>query len=164
MSETAFTMMVGVTVPAEQPVNVTTIAVPLEELGDTVHPVAVPLTVKSDVDRPVIASLNVRVNVGDVALVGFAVHTSDDTEGAVRSRVTVAAVTADAGPVFASVSDTVFAPNVRSTVPAEQAVREIVIAEPEEALGAPMTQPVAVPDTEKSAVDSPLTPSLNVTV
>lgn len=89
---------------------------------------------------------------------------SDDTVGAVISRVTVVAVTAVAGPAVDSPSVTELLLSVRITVPAEQLVIEIVTVVPDVELGVPRVHPVAVPVRVKSAVARPVIDSSNVMV
>ncbi len=68
--------------------------------------------------------------------------------GAVRSMVTVAAVTTAAGPVLAAASLTLLAARARMTVPWEQPLSATLYELPEPD-GAPTTQPVAVPVTRE---------------
>ena len=80
--------------------------------------------------------------------------------GAVRSIVTVPAVTAAAGPGWTRHRVTLFALSARITVPAEHEVTGTLYEAPEP-VGVPTTQPVAVPVRVKSAAASPVTLSLN---
>ena len=63
----------------------------------TLHPVALPVIAKSPAARPLTASLKVREYAKLVSAVGEAGGVKADTDGAVRSTVTVAAVLGLAG-------------------------------------------------------------------
>ncbi len=149
------------TVPSEQPVTATVYG-PEPDGAPTVQPVAVPVRVKSPAARPVTGSLKVTVYDRVAAFVGDAGTAVKAAVGAVRSTVTVAAVTTAAGPGLPSASVTLLAARARMTVPLEQPVTATVYGpEPD---GAPTVQPVAVPVRVKSPAARPVTGSLKVTV
>jgi hypothetical protein len=155
MSVTPLANNFGMTVPSPHPIAVTVITVPVVDTGDKEHPDAVPLTVKSEESRPVIASFIVNTNVGDVAFVGVVDGMNEDTVALVLSIVTVALVTAVAGPVFAKESTTVDAFCLRITVPSPQPVKDTLTTVPLAALTVPALHPVAVPNRVKSPMTKP---------
>ena len=75
--------------------------------------------------------------------------------GAVRSTTTDVDVTAAAGPTFATRSSTRCAPRVRVTVPSPQPPSATVHSSPLPD-GGPITQPSAVPPTDRSLTASPV--------
>jgi hypothetical protein len=96
---------------------------------------------------------NVRV-VDGIVVVVIAV------DGSGELIVTVVASTSAAGPSLPTASRTALAASRRMTVPSDAQLTETVKFVPVAALGVKV-QPVAVPELEKSAPESPVTDSLN---
>jgi hypothetical protein len=140
----------GVKVPLEQPVTVTVRVEPVSAPGAKAQPVAVPALEKSPAATPVTDSLKVSVQVRVVALVSpESAVVIEETEGAVRSMLTVGPVCCVAGPALPTPSATASAASRGISVPSEQPLTVTVQGMPSSLCGA-KAQPVAVPVVERS--------------
>jgi hypothetical protein len=97
----------------------------------------------------------VNTKVDDEELVIALDGMNEETVDFERSIVTVALVTAVAGPEFNRASVTVEAFCLSITVPSPQPVNVTVTDVPDAALTVPALQPVAVPERVKSAIARP---------